>query len=203
MYIYILLQHPIEVSDTSDIPPQSDSDDSSEYVVDSFQSQTPVPTPEPSSRPKWVRRSVSAIRDFPPGCGYNVTPPAHAPPAQEPPAQEPPAQEPPAQEPPASEPQEFPAPVPYNVYYAMVLDRDYLYARNVELGRMLDQSVASSSKGYTTPSEDVRARVRALYDVAIQQATGLEMCSAEEARIRLTSLVQWLIPQLQFLGGNF
>ncbi|WOH07344.1 hypothetical protein DCAR_0726774 [Daucus carota subsp. sativus] len=197
--------HPIEISDTSDVPQHSQSG-SSEHLSDSAQSRSrdrtpipapaPTPAPETSSQPRWPRRSVSAIRDFPPGCGpSNSAPRAH-------PTTSARRAHPTASAPPTSPLPETPAPVPYHVYRAMVLDRDYLYARNLDLARMLDQSVASSSLGYISPSDDVRSRVRALYDVALQQATNLDAYSAEEARDHLATLVNWLIPQLQFLGGT-
>ncbi|MCI05868.1 hypothetical protein A2U01_0026922 [Trifolium medium] len=97
-----------------------------------FTSPAP-PSSEAPTRPRWVRRSVSAVRDFPPGCGPSVTP-----------------------TPPTTAAPDHPAFVPYHVYHAMVLDRDYLYARNVELARLLDQSVASSSFAHGAPSEDLR-----------------------------------------------
>lgn len=85
----------------------------------------------------------------------------------------------------------------------MVLDRDYLAARKVELAGLLDQSVASSSYAQGLPSEDLRARVHALYDVEIHQATTLDAYPPSEVKMRLASLVEWLIQQLQFLGGSF
>lgn len=186
--------------------PQHSQSGSSEHLSDSAQSRSrdrtpipapaPTPAPETSSQPRWPRRSVSAIRDFPPGCGpSNSAPRAH-------PTTSARRAHPTASAPPTSPLPETPAPVPYHVYRAMVLDRDYLYARNLDLARMLDQSVASSSLGYISPSDDVRSRVRALYDVALQQATNLDAYSAEEARDHLATLVNWLIPQLQFLGGT-
>ena len=75
---------------------RSDSDSSgSERTLDVLAEETPLPPPPmpqfvlrdipgPSARPRWVQRSVSGVRDFPPGCGPNysfprppLTPSAH------------------------------------------------------------------------------------------------------------------------------
>ncbi|KAL8125192.1 hypothetical protein AgCh_012754 [Apium graveolens] len=69
----------ISSSPSRENPSNSDSSDS-ERPLDAVTEETPMPPPPVPSfvprdipgsgpRPRWVRRSVSAVRDFPPGCG--------------------------------------------------------------------------------------------------------------------------------------
>lgn len=141
----------------------------------------PDPTPAPSSaqvpRPRWVRRSVSAVRDFPPGCGRpQVTPASRI----------------------AAEAR----PVPYHIHQAMTIHRDYLFERNRELVLLFDQISCGPFQGISGPSAAEKVRVRALVQVLARRAEEAQEIQDSGVRAReLQGLVDWLIEELRSLGA--
>ncbi|KAL8134714.1 hypothetical protein AgCh_009655 [Apium graveolens] len=102
----------------------------------------------PTDCPHWVRRSVSAVRNFPPGCGPSssfLRPPV-----------------------PPSAPIGTSSPIPYHVHRAV--NRTFIRDQSPELVAHLDQIPVGPFQGIPTPSPDVQARVRPLTQIAVERA---------------------------------
>ncbi|KAL8110098.1 hypothetical protein AgCh_025994 [Apium graveolens] len=163
---------PIVISSSPSRENRSDSDSSdSERTLDVVAEETHVaPSPVPpfvprdipgaSARPRWVRRSVSAVRDFPPGCGPNSS----------------------SLRPlvPLSSPSGVSSPIPYHVHRAV--NRSLIREQIPELAAYLDQIPVGPFQGIPVPSPDVQARVRYLTQTAIERARYIDPFISSEFR---------------------
>ena len=181
----------ISSSPSREIEPDSDSSDS-ERTLDVVADETPLPPPPvppvvprdipgPSSRPRWVQRRVSAVRDFPPGCGPSSS-------ASRPPV-------------PPSVPTGISSPIPYHVHQAV--NRSLIRERSPELAAHLDRVPVGPFQGIPAPSPDIQARVRTLTQFAIERARSIDpFVSSEFRAIQYQDLVNWLVFELGTIGGS-
>ncbi|KAL8135032.1 hypothetical protein AgCh_009889 [Apium graveolens] len=142
-------QWPIVISSSPSWGNPSDSDDSdSERTLDVVAEETPMPPPSvppvvsggvygPSIHPRWVRRSVSAVRDFPPGCGPSSS-------TSRPPI-------------PPSVPSGASSPIPYHVH--RVVNQSLIREQSPGLAAQLDQIPVGPFQGIPAPSPDVQDKV--------------------------------------------
>ncbi|XP_063947412.1 non-classical arabinogalactan protein 31-like [Daucus carota subsp. sativus] len=187
-----MFEAPIEISSDSETPHHSSSQGQESSLDDSFPQWNPIATTqyppsgfeaESSSRPRIVRRSVSAVRDFPPGCGPSAVRPPGRPPVSPPMSPFMPPSVPPPMPSPVPPPMPSPvlpqipsptypsgirSPIPYHVHQAV--DRTFIREHSPTLAAHLDQIPIGPYQGVRVPSPDIQARVRALTQAAIARA---------------------------------
>ena len=142
-----------------------------------------------SSRPHWVPRSVSAVRDFPPGCGRTFDP-AYAYPA--------PAPRPPVPPAPASGTS---SPIPYHVHQAV--DRSFIREFSPDFAAHLDQIPVAPPQGVSAPTRDTQSRVRALTRAAVERSRMVDPFASPASRaMQYQSLVDWMVFELGSIGDD-
>ncbi|KAL8093144.1 hypothetical protein AgCh_035145 [Apium graveolens] len=184
---------PIVISSSPSRENPSDSDSSdSERPPDAVTEETPMPPPPVPSfvprdipgsgpRPRWVRRSVSAFRDFPPGCGPSFS-------MMRPPG-------------PPVAPSGTSSPIPYHVYRAV--NTSFIRDQSPEFAAQFDQIPVAPFQGIPAPSPEVRARVRALTQMAVERAKSVDRFISSEFRaVQYRDLVNWLVFELDSIGGS-
>ena len=165
-------------------------------VVHVIPDQFPVPPrrePPPnfevgsSSRPRWVSRPVSAVRDFPPGCGHTFAPACgHS--ASRPPV-------PPASASGAS------SSISYHVHQAV--DRSFIREHSPDLAAHLDQIPVAPPQGVPAPTSGTQGRVRALTRAAVERARMVDPFASPASRaLQYQSLVDWMVLELGSIGDD-
>ncbi|WOG95150.1 hypothetical protein DCAR_0414453 [Daucus carota subsp. sativus] len=193
----LLAPTPIEISRDLEATHHSSSQGHESNPDESFQQGNLIttahfPTPgfeaSSSSRPRIVRRSVSVVRDFPPGCGPFATKPP-VPPPMPPPVPSP------------TYPSGIRSPIPYHLHQAV--DRALTREHSPVLAAQLDQIPIGPYLGIPTPSPDIHARVRALTQAYIARARHVEPYASPAARaVHYQHLVDWLVFELGVIGGH-
>ncbi|KAL8115317.1 hypothetical protein AgCh_021997 [Apium graveolens] len=186
-------QWPIVISSSPSRGNPSDSDDSdSERTLDIVAEETPMPPPpvppvvsggvsRPSIRPRWIRKSVSAVRDFPPGCGPSSS-------TSRPPV-------------PPSVPSGASSPIPYHVHRAV--NQYLIREQSPGLAAQLDHIPVGPFQGIPAPSPDVQERVRSLTQAAVERARTIDRFISSEFRaVQYQDLVNWLAFELGSIGGS-
>ena len=147
-------------------------------LVPSF---VPRDIPGSGPRPRWVRRSVSAVRDFPPGCGPSssmmrpLVPPVA--------------------------PSGTSSPIPYHVHRAV--NTSFIRDQSLEFAAQFDQVPVAPFQGIPAPSPEVRACVRALTQMAVERARSVDRFISSEFRaVQYQELVNWLVFELGSIGGS-
>ncbi|KAL8147136.1 hypothetical protein AgCh_004741 [Apium graveolens] len=184
---------PIAISSSPSRENPSDSDSSdSERPPDVATEETPMPPPpvpsfvprdipESGPRPRWVRRSVSAVRDFPPGCGPSSS-------MMRPPV-------------PPVAPCGTSSPIPYHVHRAV--NTSFIRDQSPEFPAQFNQVPIAPFQGISAPSPEVRARVRALTQMAVERARSVDRFISSEFRaVQYQDLVNWLVFELGSIGGS-
>ncbi|KAL8147190.1 hypothetical protein AgCh_004785 [Apium graveolens] len=184
---------PIAISSSPSRENPSDSDSSdSERPYDVVTEETPIPPPPVPSfvprdipgsgpHPRWVRRSVSVVRDFPPGCGPSSS-------MMRPPV-------------PPVAPSGTSSPTPYHVHRAV--NTSFITDQSPEFAAQLDQVPIAPFQGIYAPSLEVRARVRALTQMAVERARSVDRFMSSEFRVvQYKDLVNWLVFELGSIGGS-
>ncbi|KAL8099388.1 hypothetical protein AgCh_031868 [Apium graveolens] len=186
-------QWPIVISSSPSRGNPSDSDDSdSERTLDVVAEKTPMPPPPvppvapggvsgPSIRPRWVRRSVSAVRDFPPRCGHSAS-------TSRPPV-------------PPSVLSGASSPIPYHVHRAV--NQSLIREQSPGLAAQLDQIPVGPFQGIPAPSPNVQERVRSLTQVTVERARTIDhFISSEFRAVQYQDLVNWLVFELGSIEGE-
>ncbi|XP_074340713.1 uncharacterized protein LOC141678321 isoform X2 [Apium graveolens] len=184
---------PIVISSSPSRGNQSDSDDSdSERTLDVIAKETPMPPPPippvvpegvsgPCAHPRWVRRSVSAVRDFPPGCGPSSS-------TSRPPV-------------PPSVLSGASSPIPYHVHRPV--NQSLIREQSPGLATQLDQIPVGPFQGIPAPSPDVQERVQSLTKTAVERARTIDRFISSEFRaVQYQDLVNWLVFELGSIGGS-
>ncbi|KAL8098129.1 hypothetical protein AgCh_031048 [Apium graveolens] len=135
---------PITISSSPSRENPSDLDSSdSERPPNVFTEETPMPPPQfpsfvprdipgPGPRPRWVRWSVSAVRDFPPGCGLSSS-------MMRPPV-------------PPVAPSGTSSPIPYHVHRAV--NTSFIRDQSPEFAAQFDQVRIAPFQGISAPSPE-------------------------------------------------
>ncbi|KAL8126189.1 hypothetical protein AgCh_013466 [Apium graveolens] len=175
----------ISSSPSRENPSDSDSSDS-ERPLDAVTEETPMPPPPfpsfmprdiPGSgpHPRWVRRSVSAIRDFPPDCGPSSS-------MMRPPV-------------PPMAPCGTSSLIHYHVHRAV--NTSFIRDQSPEFAPQFNQVPIAPFQGISAPSPEVRARVQALTQMAVERARSVDRFISSEFRaVQYQDLVNWLVFEL-------
>ncbi|KAL8126880.1 hypothetical protein AgCh_013973 [Apium graveolens] len=180
----------ISSSPSRENPSDSDSSDSERppdvVIEETLMPPPPVPSfvprdiSGPGTHPRWVRRSVSVVMDFPPGCGPSSS-------MMRPPV-------------PPVAPSGTSSPIPYHVHRAV--NTSFIRDQSPELAAQFDQIPIAPFLGISAPSPEVRARVRALTQMAVERARSVDhFISSEFRAVQYQDLVNWLVFELGSIGG--
>ncbi|KAL8126003.1 hypothetical protein AgCh_013337 [Apium graveolens] len=93
------------------------------------------------------------------------------------------------------------SPIPYHVH--RVVNTSFIRDQSPEFAAQFDQVPITPFQGIYAPSPEVRARVRALAQMAVERARSVNrFISSEFIAVQYHDLVNWLVFELGSIGGS-